>query len=292
MAWSLGCFPPFDFPGSPGFLGGPQYCGLWSLTSKHRQFNCYGNSYAGLIPGELLRLPAAARLPLDPLLLVDDRRQPLEILPDAGLLRFQPLGAVLAQQQLQQGLQVLLDPGLVLDRAGKLVLLEQVDERLELDADHPLLALRHGLAKEGCAARVRCRAQLGHAQQHFFQPLVPIADTLLLQRELVVGPDLHRGRSGVGLRGFRRFPRRGGRLRADGRRNRRQDDPQKPRNRVACSGVACSHDAKRRASMDAASPDYSRVEAFRRRVRHTSPTRKRGQLVAAPSLALRASVWP
>lgn len=34
-------------------VGGPQYCGLWSLTSKHRPFNCYGNSYAGLIPGEL-----------------------------------------------------------------------------------------------------------------------------------------------------------------------------------------------------------------------------------------------
>ncbi|MEM3746467.1 MAG: hypothetical protein QXZ66_04875 [Thermoproteota archaeon] len=34
-------------------IGGPQYCGLWSLTSKHRPFNAFGNSYAGLIPGEL-----------------------------------------------------------------------------------------------------------------------------------------------------------------------------------------------------------------------------------------------
>jgi hypothetical protein len=34
-------------------MGGPQYCGLWSLTSKQRQFSCFGNSYAGLIPGEL-----------------------------------------------------------------------------------------------------------------------------------------------------------------------------------------------------------------------------------------------
>ena len=34
-------------------MGGPQYCGLWSLTSKQRQFNCFGNSYAGLIPGDL-----------------------------------------------------------------------------------------------------------------------------------------------------------------------------------------------------------------------------------------------
>jgi len=33
--------------------GGQQYCGLWSLTSKQRQFNCFGNSYAGLLPGEL-----------------------------------------------------------------------------------------------------------------------------------------------------------------------------------------------------------------------------------------------
>lgn len=34
-------------------LNGQQYCGLWSLTSKHRQFNAFGNSFAGLIPGEI-----------------------------------------------------------------------------------------------------------------------------------------------------------------------------------------------------------------------------------------------
>jgi len=34
-------------------VGGTQYCGLWSLTSIHRVFNAFGNSYAGLIPGEL-----------------------------------------------------------------------------------------------------------------------------------------------------------------------------------------------------------------------------------------------
>ena len=34
-------------------MGGPQYCGLWSLTSKHRQFNAFGNSCAGLLPGEI-----------------------------------------------------------------------------------------------------------------------------------------------------------------------------------------------------------------------------------------------
>ena len=34
-------------------MGGPQYCGLWSLTSKHRQFYAFGNSYAGLLPGEV-----------------------------------------------------------------------------------------------------------------------------------------------------------------------------------------------------------------------------------------------
>lgn len=34
-------------------VGGPQYCGLWSLTSQHRVFNAFGNSYAGLIPGEI-----------------------------------------------------------------------------------------------------------------------------------------------------------------------------------------------------------------------------------------------
>lgn len=34
-------------------VGGTQYCGLWSLTSKHRPFNAFGNSYAGLLLGEL-----------------------------------------------------------------------------------------------------------------------------------------------------------------------------------------------------------------------------------------------
>ena len=34
-------------------VGGTQYCGLWSLTSKHRVFNAFGNSYAGLLPGEV-----------------------------------------------------------------------------------------------------------------------------------------------------------------------------------------------------------------------------------------------
>ncbi|MAE61123.1 MAG: hypothetical protein CMJ49_07180 [Planctomycetaceae bacterium] len=32
---------------------GQQYCGLWSLTSRHRPFNAFGNSYAGLLPGEI-----------------------------------------------------------------------------------------------------------------------------------------------------------------------------------------------------------------------------------------------
>ena len=34
-------------------VGGQNYCGLWSLTSKHRRFNAFGNSFAGLIPGEI-----------------------------------------------------------------------------------------------------------------------------------------------------------------------------------------------------------------------------------------------
>jgi len=34
-------------------VGGRQYCGLWSLTSRHRVFNAFGNSYAGLIPSDL-----------------------------------------------------------------------------------------------------------------------------------------------------------------------------------------------------------------------------------------------
>lgn len=34
-------------------VGGPQYCGVWSLTSRHRPFNAFGNSYAGLLPGEI-----------------------------------------------------------------------------------------------------------------------------------------------------------------------------------------------------------------------------------------------
>ena len=33
--------------------GGTQYCGVWSLTSIHRCFNAFGNSFAGLLPGEV-----------------------------------------------------------------------------------------------------------------------------------------------------------------------------------------------------------------------------------------------
>ena len=32
---------------------GDEYCGVWSLTSKHRQFNVFGNSFAGLIPSDI-----------------------------------------------------------------------------------------------------------------------------------------------------------------------------------------------------------------------------------------------
>ena len=34
-------------------VAGRQYCGLWSMTSKHRAFNAFGNSYAGLLPSDI-----------------------------------------------------------------------------------------------------------------------------------------------------------------------------------------------------------------------------------------------
>ena len=34
-------------------VNGQQYCGVWSLTSKHRQFNAFGSSFAGLIPSDI-----------------------------------------------------------------------------------------------------------------------------------------------------------------------------------------------------------------------------------------------
>ena len=39
--------------GSRNGMGGSHYCGLWSLTSQHHPFNAFGNSYAGLLPGEI-----------------------------------------------------------------------------------------------------------------------------------------------------------------------------------------------------------------------------------------------
>ena len=45
-------------------VGGTQYCGLWSLTSVHRAFNAFGNSYAGLLPG-LIRGRSPALEPID-----------------------------------------------------------------------------------------------------------------------------------------------------------------------------------------------------------------------------------
>lgn len=39
-------------------VGGRQYCGVWSLTSKHWPFNAFGNSYAGLIGESRGRQPS------------------------------------------------------------------------------------------------------------------------------------------------------------------------------------------------------------------------------------------
>lgn len=39
--------------GARNGVGGPQYAGVWSLTSLHRSFNIFGNSYAGLLPSEI-----------------------------------------------------------------------------------------------------------------------------------------------------------------------------------------------------------------------------------------------
>ncbi|MFC1717092.1 hypothetical protein ACFL6S_25740 [Candidatus Poribacteria bacterium] len=63
-------------------VGGPQYCGLWSLTSKHRQFNAFGNSYAGLLPGEIRGKSPELRLVDDStcaLVRATDEERPVEV---------------------------------------------------------------------------------------------------------------------------------------------------------------------------------------------------------------------
>ena len=63
-------------------MAGQQYCGLWSLTSKYRPSNAFGNSYAGLLPHEIRwrnpRLEIAGPQRVE-LLHTADREHPVDV---------------------------------------------------------------------------------------------------------------------------------------------------------------------------------------------------------------------
>ncbi len=124
---------------------------------------------------------------MQPFLLLDQLVDALEILADALFFRFDALAAVLAQQQLEQLAQVLVQLALAFDDRGQAFLLEQLDQGVELLIDVALFALGHGLAQQGGAARVGRGGQLGHPQQQPLELAEPRADLLLFGRQVAVG---------------------------------------------------------------------------------------------------------
>ncbi len=97
--------------------------------------------------GQFARVGVALGFALDALLLLDDLVDSLQVLADALLFGLDALGAILAEQQLQQLGQIVAHFALVLHDGRQPLLLQELDERLELVVDVALLALRHGLAQ-------------------------------------------------------------------------------------------------------------------------------------------------
>ena len=71
---------------------------------------------------------------------------------------------------------------LIVDRPRELVLLQELDQLVELDPDELFLALADGLAQQGGAAGIGGGGQLRHAEEDFFQVMVPVGQLLLRQR--------------------------------------------------------------------------------------------------------------
>ncbi len=155
-----------------------------------------------LVAGGLFHVAAAVERSLDALLLLNEAGDELEVFANAFLLRGEAVRLVFALQELQEGLQVLLELRLVFQGAGKLIFLQQIDGAGELEVDFPLLALLDDLLQQGGAAGVGRGVHLAHVQQRFFQPLERLAHALL-----VAGEFFRRGRFGLG-RGFAAAARR------------------------------------------------------------------------------------
>ncbi len=159
-----------------------------------------------LLAGKLLVVVAARGSALNVLLLLHENADRLEIIAKPGLLVLERLVAILAHQQIQQGVQVLIEVGLILQRPRKLVLAEKLDEPLESHADQLLLALGHRLLEQGGAARIAGRVEFGHSQQHLFKMLVFLGNAAFLDGELFGRRGLGflgNGGGGIGSLGFR-----------------------------------------------------------------------------------------
>ncbi len=154
-----------------------------------------------LLAGQSFRIVAAGGAALDVFLLLDEAVDQFEVLAKPRFFTGDMLCAILAQQQLHQGPQVLIDLRLVLQCPGELVLAQQLHETVESHGDELVLALGHGLLQQCGTARIGRRAQFRHAEQHVLKMFVPLGDALFLRGERV---------GGAGLRRSCRAPRRGG----------------------------------------------------------------------------------
>ncbi len=138
-----------------------------------------------------------------------------------------PFWRFLEQQQVQERLEVLFQVVLVLLGLGELVLLELIDERVEVLADVPVLALVYGFVQQGRPPRIGGRAQLGHPHQDLFQVPEAIGDLLLIGHQRVGRGGLVGGRLGIlGGRGrgvVRRCPGSGPAKNGDGEQPRPEE---------------------------------------------------------------------
>ena len=102
-------------------------------------------------------------------------------------LRFglEPIGAIFAQQQLQQFLQVLLRDLLAVEGPLVLFLRQQRDDGSELGLGEAVLGLLVGLLEQCCAARIGGGFEIGHLEDQVFQAAVLFGHLVLFVRERV-----------------------------------------------------------------------------------------------------------
>ena len=147
-----------------------------------------------LFAGERLGIVAAGSAALHVLLLADDAVEQIEILADEGLLVLDPLGTVFTEQQLQNGVEVIVDLALFADGIAELLAAQQIDNVLEVAFDAAFAAFLERLLDQRCPIRIGLADLVPHPHEDALQ-------VLEFGSQLLLG-------SGKVSRGYRRRGRR------------------------------------------------------------------------------------